>query len=73
MGAMREESRFEINKDELWGALNTLPEPQRAALAWRDIMGEPYETVAAQMGIPLEQAKTHVIQGRMALKSALFS
>jgi len=65
-------AEHEIDREVLWGALYSLPEPQLEAVAWRDIFGHPYERVATEMGIPVEQAKTHVIQGRMALKNAVF-
>lgn len=63
----------EIDRDILWNALYSLPEPQLEAVAWRDILGHPYERVATEMGIPIEQARTHVIQGRIALRNTIFS
>lgn len=63
----------EIDRILLWDALYSLPEPQLEAVAWRDIFGHSYEKVATEMGIPLEQAMTHVIQARMALKKTLFT
>jgi len=62
----------EIDRGQLWDALYSLPEPQLEAVAWRDILGHPFERVATEMGIPVEQAKEHVYKGRMALKNAIF-
>lgn len=48
-----------------------LPEPQRRAIAMRDMDGMSYQEIADAMQISLQQVKTHIFRGRQRLRAKL--
>lgn len=57
--------------DDVQDALRRLPEDYRVAVVLCDVVGLPYEEIAAQVGIPVGTVRSRIHRGRLALRRSL--
>ena len=57
--------------DDVQDALRALPDDFRAAVVLCDVVGLPYEEIAAQLGIPVGTVRSRIHRGRATLRGVL--
>lgn len=57
--------------DDVQDALRRLPEEYRVAVVLCDVVGLPYEEIAAQVGVPVGTVRSRIHRGRLALRRSL--
>jgi RNA polymerase sigma-70 factor (ECF subfamily) len=57
--------------DDVQDALRRLPEDYRVAVVLCDVVGLPYEEIAAQVGVPVGTVRSRIHRGRLALRKTL--
>jgi RNA polymerase sigma-70 factor (ECF subfamily) len=57
--------------DDIQDALRSLPEDFRVAVVLCDVVGLPYEEIAAHLGVPIGTVRSRIHRGRAALRGVL--
>jgi RNA polymerase sigma-70 factor (ECF subfamily) len=57
-------AQWEESVDEVQSAMAELSQPQRLALTLHYFEDQPYDAIAATMGMPLNTVKSHILRGK---------